>query len=363
MEQPERGDTFVRLSEDARRSVVYLGHKRHGTVNEIDPVGTGFLVNMGSPGGTYLVTAGHVAMKLENGAFDIRMNERYELRHGESKPQGRIDHIENADWFFHPTDETVDVAVMRYLPPDWADALWWPYHLFLSEFKLGTKNTGPGDLAYVVGILHFMKGTFRNMPAVHTGHIVLMPEDERIPINNWRSPRRKKELMMLDAYLVQANALPGSSGSPVFIRRSLDTTLTLPELQDPDPLRVSIPGSLWLLGLWRGAWFGKASDGLHIPKELRDNKVPVGIGSVVPAIKISEVLNHPQLQQMRPRELLKELESDSDERPVTDGTTQGAQKEPVASGDFNSRGDIPTTKIQAPAQPRKQRLHKRIKGR
>src|SRR5438552_4187421 len=203
---------------------------------------------MGVPHGGYLVAAGHVAKDLEDGAFDIRLNESYNLRkHGQKHSVARLQHIDEVHWYFHPTDATVDVAVIPYELPTWADNIWLGYKSILSEFTLWSKAIGAGDFAYVVGVLHFMHGTARNMPAVHTGHIVLMPDDEKIPIDDWRSKRKKAPPIEADAYLVQATALPGSSGSPVFARRSLETMLDLPEIQKPDPLVVSIPGSLWLL--------------------------------------------------------------------------------------------------------------------
>src|SRR5438552_2127913 len=94
IERPEGSGTFVRLSEDIRRSVVYLGYRKPGTEYEITPVGTGFLLHMGVPDGGYLVTAGHVAKDLEDGAFDIRLNESYNLRkHGQKHSVARLQHI------------------------------------------------------------------------------------------------------------------------------------------------------------------------------------------------------------------------------------------------------------------------------
>lgn len=280
----------MRLSDDPRKCVIYLGHAIPNTDCEIDPVGTGFLVHMGVPGGTYLVTAGHVARDyLTNCPFDVRLNQR--------KPKhARLKHYDTARWFYHPTDDTVDVAVMPFGALDWADVTWFPYKHFLSEFKLGTKRIGAGDFAYTVGILHFMHGTTRNMPAVHTGHIVLMPDGEPIPITNWRD--ENKDPMHIDAYLVQSSALPGSSGAPVFARRTLDTRMLIPTL-DKNPLVVSLVGSLWFLGVWRGAWFGEADEGLRMPKRIREAKVPVALGTVVPAIRVAEILNSPELVKMR----------------------------------------------------------------
>lgn len=307
-EHPKGSGTFVRLSEDVRKSVVYLGYELPGADSEIDPCGTGFLIANGEPGGSYLVTAAHVALELEDGPFDIRLNQKPDSKRPDVLPSGRLHRIDKAKWFYHPTDKTVDVAVMPFNAPNWADVVWWKARHFATAFKVKTKDLGPGDFTYVVGILPRMKGTKRNMPAVHTGHIVLMGDGEKVTIKDWRDKTDKSKTMEIDAYLVQAIALPGSSGSPVFARRSLQHKLELPDL-DQNPVKAAIPGSLWFLGIWRGAWFGTAPSDLHIPEHAR---VPYGFGTVVPAPKINEILDQPALAEMRKNALIDSLKEHLD---------------------------------------------------
>jgi V8-like Glu-specific endopeptidase len=314
VEWPKGSGIFVRLSEDVRKAIVYLGQENIEAEGEIHACGTGFLITNGEPGGSYLVTAAHVALDhLTNKPFDIRLNQKPDPEKPEEIPPGRLHRIKKTRWFFHPSDETVDVAVMPFKAPEWADLTWWNARHFATAFKLKTKNIGAGDFTYVVGILPHMRGKKRNMPAVHTGHIVLMPDGERVTITDWRQTKKicaePTEFMEIDAYLIQCSALPGSSGSPVFVRRTLQTKLELPDI-DMNPIIAGIPGSLWFLGVWRGAWFGDAPDELQLPA---GRKVPFGFGTVVPAPKINEILDQPELQEMRRiafRELLKENADD-----------------------------------------------------
>lgn len=292
----------MRLADDVRQSVVYIGHESGG---KFTPTGTGFVLDMGiGREGLYLVTAAHVAMTLDD-RFDIRLNNM------DGKTSG-IDHRGFTKWYYHPTDDTADVAVTRYNPPSWADVIPIPFSATARAEKLQTKNIGTGDLTYVVGVLHFMAGTVRNIPAVHTGHIVMMP-DERIPVSNWRSKHGRR--MEISAYLVSAAALPGSSGSPVFVRRSIKTRLFDKEIDaNPGGIQIWHHGSLWLLGVWRGAWFGKKSDGLSLPRNA-DGRVPLGLGTVAPTVRLLEVLNQPELQEMRQRE--KDMKEGFVEKPTS----------------------------------------------
>lgn len=340
VECPKGSGSFMRLSDDPRNCVVYLGQGIPNTESEIDPKGTGFLVHMGVPGGTYLVTAGHVALDHLTGcSFDVRLNQK--------KPNpARLFHYDSARWFYHPTDETVDIAVMPFDLPEWAETTWFQYRHFLSDFKLGMKRIGAGDFTYTVGVLHFMHGKTRNMPAVHTGHVVLMPDDEPIPITNWRNATNPR--MHIDAYLVQSSALPGSSGAPVFTRRTLDTRLLIPTI-DKNPLVVSLVGSLWLLGVWRGAWFGEATDALRLPRSVQGMKVPVAMGTVVPAIRLAEILNCAELVKMREQA---QIEHDLSRAPEATGLPKR-----------NRGDDILRAALNTPPSPQKKSKAKAAKKR
>jgi hypothetical protein len=296
-DEPEKDGNLVRLADDARKCVVYLGWPDPAKPGEISPEGTGFLVGLSNKD-YYLVTAAHVANKLD-GPFGIRLNER-------GSGQGRIHHIDEVTWFKHPTDEkTVDVAITPFQVPEWADANVWPFKNFLSKQKEEEKDIGAGDLIYVVGVFYLVHGRKRNLPAVHVGHVLLMPDDEPIPVKDWNDPAYPKTTQTVDVrgYLVEAGALPGSSGSPVFVRRSLHRKI-------PDgpgrPLvggKYAVPtlgawlhGTAWLMGLWHSAWFGEPAEVIAGPP---GSKVPAGMGIVVPAERIIEVINRPDLTKMR----------------------------------------------------------------
>mgnify|MGYP003345749405 CR=1 FL=1 len=103
----------MRLHDDLRKCVVYLGDPAPNDETGLSLVrGTGFMVFHGKFAGSYLITAGHVAKEFEDRPFGIRLNDRSSL--------ARVDRIDEAKWWYHP-DSTVDVAVMQYEPPDWAD--------------------------------------------------------------------------------------------------------------------------------------------------------------------------------------------------------------------------------------------------
>lgn len=287
----------MRLSEDMRKCVVYLGFARPDNEDEIDPKGTGFLVYGGTPGSCYLVTVAHVAKNFIDGPFAIRLNQR--------NGNGRVVRIDSAEWFLHPKDESVDVAVTPFEAPQWADVAWLPTDSFVRPESLSGDDAGfgTGDLVYVVGIFQLLYGKKRNMPAVHTGHIALIPGDEELQVRDWRALDPKKApLVKADAYLVEAQTLPGSSGSPVFIRQSIE----IPEPIDPDSFRSSFGSPIgtahsrrvWLLGLWHGTWFGDPSEVISFPM-MENKKVPFGMGIVIPGWRIIETLYRAELVEMR----------------------------------------------------------------
>lgn len=284
----------MRLTDDVRNTVVYLGISDPNQPEVFSAAGTGFIVCIGRY--VYLVTADHVAKALDDGGFCIRMN-----RHDNGLAQNHL--IEHANWVRHPTESrTVDIAVLEFEIPDWADVKMLPYRAIISDFKFITKNIGPGDLAYVVGIFDVVSGKRRNIPAVHTGHVCLIPRDEPIPVEDWNAPPHLKPRPTIDveAYLIEApNTLPGGSGGPVFVRRSIQTRL-FDKNVDANPKGIDewVYGSVWLLGVWTDAWFGEPSRIIRLPAG-RKLMVPLGIGVAVPSQKLIDVLNHPDLVARR----------------------------------------------------------------
>jgi hypothetical protein len=272
----------VRISEDARKCSVILGHAG-ACPAAISPEGTGFLVTVGTSGtaGLYLVTAAHVAKALGSDPFVIRFNDRAGM--------GRLDHQDCAEWHYHE-DASVDVAVMPYVPPDWADCTVMPVSEFVNDERLRNYDVGPGDAAYLVGLFHLHVGKDRNLVTVHTGHIALMPTDETLNTDDGD---------VSSVYLIEMQTLPGSSGSPVYIRPTIQF-MARDNKVDIDSL-AHAEGRDYLLGVWIAAWPGKPDKILEEARRLGQTTtwVPVGMGIVVPAKEIIHVLESPNLVEAR----------------------------------------------------------------
>src|SRR5690349_905425 len=141
----------MRLQDNAIKTVAYVGVGDPADADSFDPAGTCFFVSL-SNNKYYLVTADHVAKVLGDGGFCIRLNR-------EKDGLGQCHLVERARWIRHPVNAaSVDLAVLEFEPPTWCDIGVFPRRAFLSDFKMGSKRIGPGDLAYVVGLFEPIYG-------------------------------------------------------------------------------------------------------------------------------------------------------------------------------------------------------------
>ncbi|SED60270.1 hypothetical protein SAMN05444161_3565 [Rhizobiales bacterium GAS191] len=288
------GGFHVRINSDLRKCVVFFGHEDDTPgKGGINCVGTGFLVAYEGVG--YLVTAKHLAQGLGGAPFLLRLN----TKDGGSENLP----VDGARWF-ELDDPAVDVSIapftlssaspydFRYLPFDRMSA----EPLIQAGPDLGI---GIGDLTYTIGLFRVLSGKKRNLPIVHLGSIAMMPNDERIPVRDWRD---KSIIHEVEGYLVETQALEGLSGSPVFVRQSIKRPLVPPRvlLEHSNALDqlffVAPRDGVLLFGLWQSSWDAPASDILAGGRQLR---VPVGMGVVVPVAKIRETLNLEPLVEMR----------------------------------------------------------------
>lgn len=138
----------MRVSEQFLQCVVFIcvpktlinGNK------DVSFIGTGFYVSFPStqnPNETYLylVTAKHVAEKLTNKNFLIRMNTK----------RGSFKYIESGgrEWFYHPTDDSVDVAVMSCSPALLYELKSISSNNFLTDEIISQKKVGLGDEVFI----------------------------------------------------------------------------------------------------------------------------------------------------------------------------------------------------------------------
>lgn len=284
------GDIEVRIQDDVRCCVAFLGYMYPDDGNGMyfKPHGTAFFQGYG--GVTYLVTAKHVARSLTP-PISIRA----------SRPDGTSVLIEDAypQWFFHP-DPNVDLAIVVGIT-DGALAI--PEEMLLTSEKLKKQNIGVGNEVHIVGLYRIFPGQARNFPVVHTGHIAMAPPDECVPMID----RNTQLLSYVNAYLIEAQTLEGLSGSPVFVRHSW-------ELRQGDRVAF-MHGDIALLGMWISAWDAPPAQILSVTH--RDaQKVPVGMGLAMPSEKMIELFNLDEVRSHRKGILERERAALSDSDPI-----------------------------------------------
>jgi len=196
----------------------------------------------------YLVTAKHVAMKLEGQTFMVRIN----TKDGKS---ALIMGKGTQKWHY-ATDESVDVALIPYLPPERFEYKHIPSTIFLSDETIRGKRIGTGDEVFVTGLFAHLTGAARNLPIVRMGNIAMMPGE----------PVPTKEFGDIEAYLIEARSIGGLSGSPAFVFKS---------------------NRYYLLGLMHGHWDippQSKNDAMRVDEDTY-GQVNMGIAIVVPAKK------------------------------------------------------------------------------
>lgn len=254
------------FTEEMRKCVVFLCPSQNLCV------GTGFLVVVSSQeykmDYSYLVTAKHVAEELTN-PFFVRMNDK----------AGSCKHrqVQATSWYYHPSDDTADVAVLPFgFDRETFDFKMILLEMFVTDDMIQKEEISVGSEVLITGLLTFATGSKRNQPIVGMGNIAMIP-DERIPTLDCGN---------IEAYLIEARSIGGTSGSPVFVRSNTKR-------------------KTYLLGMIRGH--------VGIPKKLsndfafniqkeKEKEVNMGIAVVSPAKKILETLYHPELVELRKKE-------------------------------------------------------------
>ena len=245
----------------------------------------------------HLITAKHVADALEPGETVVAMNARdgapLFLRKGDQP------------WFFHPTEpDFVDVAVIPFGSARFSeyDISSIPEDAFVNDARIAEFGIGIGDEIVIIGLFTKFFGSTHLIPIVRTGNLAMMPKD-RVPVKNFGE---------MEAYLAEGRSIGGLSGSPVFVRN----TVNIPAQTAKGKLgHISGLGPLHFLGLMHGHWDLPASFSAAQQAEA----VNMGVSIIVPAKKILEVLYHPELVAMRKEHLEQEKK---DNYPTADSAFQ-----------------------------------------
>ena len=241
----------------------------------------------------YLVTAKHCVDNIKTKSFAVRVN----FKDGTC---GEIIGSGHERWFLHPTDNSVDVAVMPFRITDYPnlDQIAIPVSMFFNEDAEQKGYIEQGDEVFITGLFTNFFGNQKNIPIVRIGNMAMMP-DEKVSL---------AEFGHAEVYIIEARSRGGLSGSPVFFRRpviikGMPVFEASGKLKRPDNPRKIIEelqkNPFVFLGLIHGHYLLKDN---KISKDMQDNasqfidKINTGISLVVPARKILEVINQPELE-------------------------------------------------------------------
>jgi len=272
---------YMRIDDDLRKCVVFLGYETNDPdKGNICCIGTGFLFYYN--GVAYLTTVKHVANKLGDSPFIVRVNSI----NGEAKNL----YVDNANWFHHP-DNNVDISIIEYsLEVRYFDALYLIPEIITT---IEERDIYVGDFCYTIGLFRLMYGKMRNLPIVHTGNIAMVPGDEKVPVKNDITG----ETEYVEAYLIESHSLAGLSGSPVFVRPCSESPLYRND--ERGILGSIIPQkNLYLMGIWMGSWNAPPDQILSAEIERGQIvRVSIGMGVVVPISKLIELLEADEVQK------------------------------------------------------------------
>lgn len=272
----------MRLPDQVLSTVCFISR----STADIRYGGTGFVVAVrGGHGNAYLhlVTAKHVANAVEGAPFVIGINTK-------SGNKAILDaDLESGGlkWWYHPTEpNAVDVAVTMFSPAqyDQLSVEWVFEDMFTNPNLMSKAGIGIGDEIAIVGLFTGFSGQKKHFPIVRIGNLAMLPT-ERIPVKGFDP---------MEAYLAEGRSIGGLSGSPVFVRETLNIMVGT-EKNGGEVKHLAGCGQIHFLGLMHGHW--------DLPKDFQSTKqseaVNMGISIVVPAHKIMEVVNHPELVALR----------------------------------------------------------------
>ncbi len=268
------------VPDEVKKCVVFLYYKDFSNSERL--AGTGFFISVpiieGKQYAIYLVTARHVIRGIESKTADgnvyIRINTTNKaIGVAVSKLDG---------WQYHPTDNSVDAAVLVWAPDhSVVDYKYIPIAMAVTDEVRDTEHIDAGDEIFLTGLFSNHYGTKKNLPIIRTGHIALMPE-EKVHTDS---------LGDIDAYLIEARSIGGLSGSPVFLYMS--------PTRAKDGRVVLGSQRFYWLGVMHGHWDIDESriDGQSMDTVGRS--VNMGIGIVVPATKVLEIINREDFVKQR----------------------------------------------------------------
>ncbi|MDX2073269.1 MAG: hypothetical protein SFX19_02760 [Alphaproteobacteria bacterium] len=221
----------------------------------------------------YLVTARHVLDKVRSELLLDQVFIRVNLKDGTSTHYP----ANISDWYIHPTDDSVDVAIIRTGIPDEFDHIAVADQVCATDEILTKHEVALGDEVFITGLFRHHHGVKKNIPIARVGNLASMLIPQIMT----------EHCGEIEAYLIEARSIGGLSGSPVFLNLGITRSI-----QGQVKNATSGKPIFYLLGLVHGHFDVRTTeiddaindDGLSV------DKVNTGIAIVVPFQKIKEVV-------------------------------------------------------------------------
>jgi hypothetical protein len=260
------------------------------------PLGTGFFVlypdKRGGPdyGFVYLVTAKHVLRDFD-GKFLRSVDVRVNLKSPEA--DSRVSFIRNVPvsdehgklLWYHGSKEADEAVAVDCLPDQKKVAFKTiPLGMFVDNATLKSRDVEEGDSLYFIGLMAQFYGSKKNFPVVRRGTLAMMT-DEEIPTPT--GPQK--------AFIAELQSWPGNSGSPVF--------LNLGGLRHGG---LFLGENLRFLGILLGDFVNKIPATVVGGPQVSlggNDAANVGISLIVPAASLRKVLDSPEAQSERDRQI------------------------------------------------------------
>lgn len=263
------------IPESVRKCVVFIGYKMANETFSF--AGSGFFLGKESTDQdnraySFLVTAKHVI----DGIRRKGLNEIY-VRVNNTQGDATWEQCNSADWKFHPTDKTADIALLPVSVAKGLDHLIISRTLCITDQIMTEQSIGLGDEVFIVGLFRHHHGTRKNIPIVRIGNLAAMNEE-----------KVTTEAGEMDAYLIEARSIGGLSGSPVFVNLGNQRFIN-------GRLRSATGHISYLCGLIHGHYDVKSTQiDDHASDEsdaITVDKVNTGIAIVVPIHKVTEAID------------------------------------------------------------------------
>ena len=299
------GEQLMRLPDEVRECVIFVGCAMLG---EDKPYigATAFLLSTPFKAGglreqrhKYAITANHTLVEIDRLADEgLVVDNNVWLRIDLIDSESRWIPTDREQWISHP--ET-DLAILPLSPVEVHENLIGVNDVLLNrtiysesiadEYKVIDQKIGVGDEVVAVGLFSHHKGQGKNLPMVRSGIIAGMPE-EKVSTEDYGD---------IDAYLVELRSIGGFSGSPVFVYLG-GPPFPIPTSNQSarvyERMTQFDDRTFYLLGLLHGHWDIQESQvGFDRRANLAEG-IGTGMAIVVPATKISELLEDEKLKEI-----------------------------------------------------------------